>query len=132
MQIGGKELRITPAGFQDALALEKAIGRALKGTRLELPTDMQAEITGEMFSDIISTVLNVATSNEVEACLFKCAERALLGEEKIDLAFFESVENREHYYPIMIEVIKVNVGPFFKGLGLQFSALSSLIGKNRK
>lgn len=132
MQINGSDLRITPAGFSDALALEKAIGRALKGTRLELPENVTSEVSADMFSDIIGAVLGVATSDEVESCLFKCAERALAGKEKIDRAFFEKVENRQHYYPIMVEVIKENVGPFFKGLGSQFMAFLPTAAKSQQ
>jgi hypothetical protein len=132
MQIKGSELRITPASLSDALALEKAIGRALKGTRLELPETVTAEVTTDMFSDIIGAVLGVATSDEVEACLFKCAERALVGTVRVDRDFFEDVENRQYYYPIMVEVIKENVGPFFKGLGSQFAAFLPMAGKNQQ
>ena len=131
MQIKGSELKITPAGFSDALALEKAIGRALKGTRLELPETVTAEISPDMFSDIAGALLGVATSDEVEACLFKCAERALVGTDKVDRAFFEDVDNRQYFYPIMVEVIKVNVGPFFKGLGSQFAAFLPTAGKSQ-
>ena len=131
MQIKGSELKITPAGFSDALALEKAIGRALKGTRLELPETVTAEISPDMFSDIAGALLGVATSDEVESCLFKCAERALVGTDKVDRAFFEDIDNRQYFYPIMVEVIKVNVGPFFKGLGSQFAAFLPTAGKSQ-
>ena len=64
--------------------------------------------------------LSVITSKRVKDALFKCAEKALVGADKVDRSFFESVENREFYYPIMTEVIKVNLGPFFKSLGSLF------------
>ena len=74
-------------------------------------------------SGLIDLVLGAAVSDEVQAALFSCSARALLGTDKIDSDFFEKVENRELYYPIMIEIIKVNVGPFLKGLASKFGAL---------
>ena len=130
MQLNGKELKITPASFTDAMALQKAIGRALKGTSFKMPsivTDASGKVDLEKsdvdLAGIIDLVLGAAVSNEVEACLFACSARALLGSDKIDADFFEKVEHRELYYPIMVEIIKVNVGPFFKGLASKFGAL---------
>ncbi len=134
MNIYGKELLITPASFSEAMALQKAIGRALKGTKLELPANAVAEISPDTFGDIIGAILGVATSDEVEAALFACSERALYGPNKVkvDRDFFEQVENRELYYPIMVEVIKANVGPFFKGLASKFGALMGKSGDSQK
>lgn len=125
MQINGKELMITPASFSEAMALQKAIGRALRGTKLELPENMTAQIDPSTFGDIIGAVLGVATSDDVEAALFACSSRALYGptKEPVNRDFFEKVENRELYYPIMIEIIKVNVGPFFKSLISKYADL---------
>ena len=130
MQLNGMELKITPASFSDAMALQKAIGRALKGTKFTMPTmvkDAKGDIDlGKSDIDlvgVIDLVLGVAVSDEVQACLFACSARALLGQDKIDADFFEKVEHRELYYPIMVEIIKVNVGPFFKGLASKFGAL---------
>jgi hypothetical protein len=124
------ELKITPASFVDAMALQKAIGRALKGTKFTMPTIVEdAKGTVDLAkSDIdlvgvIDLVLGAAISDEVQACLFACSARALLGTDVINADFFEKVEHRELYYPIMVEIIKVNVGPFFKGLASKFGAL---------
>ena len=134
MQIGGKDLVITPAPFSDALALQKAIGRAIKGTKLDLPKDAEIEMNLDNIGSIIDMVLGVATSDEVEGCLLACASRALYGptKEPVSRDFFEKIENRELYYPIMVEIIKANVGPFFKGLGSQFSGLAGKLGVSLK
>ncbi len=129
MQITGQELKITQSSFADAKALEKAIGRALKGNgSISLPGSLEDEATPDTMSTIIDAVLSVAISDEVERALFKCAERALVGTEKVDQDFFEKAENREHFYPIMIEIIKVNVAPFFKNLLSQFGDLIPNLG----
>jgi len=133
MQINGKELKITLSSFSDARALEKSIERALKGTRFEIPSittgadgKIDMEKTDVDLPGIIDMVLGVATSDEVENALFVCAQRALVGTDKVDRDFFEKAENREHFYPIMVEIIKVNVGPFFKALGSKFGDLAGL------
>lgn len=133
MQLQGRELKITPAGFADAMALEKAIGRAIKGTSFSMPkivTDAAGKVDLEKsnidLTGLIDLVLGAAVSDEVQACLFACAGRALLGTEKIDEAFFEKIENRELYYPIMVEIIKVNVGPFLKGLASKLGGLAGI------
>lgn len=133
MQIGGKELTITPAPFADAMALQKAIGRSLKGSKIDL-SGIDADIVGRdaegnidlstlrldkangMIQTIANLILNVSTSDEIEECLFKCASRAVIGGEKVTLEYFEKVENRKNYFPIMMEIIKTNVGPFFGDL----------------
>ena len=124
-------MKITPASFADAMALQKAIGRALKGSRFSMPSfvtgadgKIDLEKSDVDLSGLIDLVLGAAVSDEVQAALFSCSARALLGTDKIDSDFFEKVENRELYYPIMVEIIKVNVGPFLKGLASKFGALA--------
>jgi hypothetical protein len=135
MQLGEKELRITPASFADANALQKAIGRALKGSSFDLsklPGDSRAELPPGFLEGAIGLILNVAISDDVEACLFECAKRVLWGQDKIDRDFFEAVDHRELYYPIMYEIISENVGPFIKGLVSKFGALVGMIKNDQK
>lgn len=134
MQVNGSELLITPASFAEAMALQKAIGRALKGNKLDLPESVTADMKPEMLTGIIDAVLGVACSDEVETCLFECAKRSVYGpaKEPVTRDFFEKPENRAAYYPIMIEIIKANCGPFFKDLGIQLSGLGLLAGSLRK
>ena len=47
MKISGVDIHIEPASFADALALQKALGRALKGQKLDL---------GGISSDVIKKV----------------------------------------------------------------------------
>jgi hypothetical protein len=132
MQIEGKELLITPSSFFEAKALEKAIARSLKGSRIDLPGSITEDVKSENISDIINAVLGVAADDTVEACLFKCADRAVVGTEKVTREYFEPVEHRKHYYPIMYEVMMANVGPFFSGIALQFGDIIGKIGSTPK
>lgn len=135
MKIEGQELTITPSSFSEAMALQVAIGKSLKGNKIDLsglPEDLSSDVTPDKLSGTVGTlanlVLSVGTSQEVTDCLFKCAERAVYGlsKEKVDREFFEKVENRKLYYPIMIEVIKENVGPFFGGVGSLLQGLPGM------
>ncbi len=127
MKIGNKELRITPASFDDAMALQKAVGRSLQGSKLELPGSIDEEMSTDTLSDVINMVLSVAVDDDVEAALFKCCERALVGDEKINRDYFEDADNRQHFYPIMIEILKVNLAPFFKNLLSSFGVTGKKI-----
>lgn len=138
-QLEGKRLLITPASFEDAMDLQEAVADSLKGSRLDfkglnglagdnlMETDLQ-ELSGPI-ETIVGMALSVITSKRVKASLFKCCERVVYGDSKVDRDFFESVENRELYYPIMTEVVKVNLGPFFKRLGLLFGGQGNLLSR---
>lgn len=130
MQLEGKELNITPAGFADVFALKRALAVALKrdGIKLDMSGfSINTENPGASeigdIGGILDSVLEVATDPDVQKWLFKCCERALFGKDKINTDFFELPENRQYYYPIMIEVVKVNLSPFFGKLGSLFANL---------
>ena len=139
MLIEGKELTITPAGFADVFALKRALALALKrgGIKFDL-TGLKIDTENPMNSDIgdigfiLDAVLEVSTDPDVQKWLFKCAERALYGEDKVNQDYFEEPENRQYYYPIMIEVIKINLSPFFKKLSSLFAPLSGMIKNIQK
>ena len=130
MDIDGKELQVTPAAFSVAMALQKAVMKALKGSGFNVGSSLDDMDAGVL----IDAVLSVASDDDVQALLFKCAERALIGSEKIDRDFFEDVGNRRHYWTIIAELDKVNLGPFFEGVVSGFSAIVPLTetGKPRK
>lgn len=130
VQVNGKRLLITPAAFEDAMELQDAVGNALKGAKLDLKgldnvdasklleTDVST-LSGPLES-IIGMALSVVTSKPVRAALFKCCEKAVYGEDRVTREFFEAEANRELYYPIMVEVVKVNLGPFFRKVSSLF------------
>ena len=130
MMIGEVELRITPASWANAVGLQKALGRAIKEANLSFDVgDFKKldQAVEKLLPTMANGLLAVITSDEVESALFKCAEKALVGNEKVDRDFFEKIENRQHYFPIMIEIIKVNVGPFFKTLSSMFPDLGGKV-----
>lgn len=138
MNIDGKELIITTASFGEVMALKAAIVKALKENGIKV------DLSGISFSEedilktevgdigwILEPILTISTDPVIRGLLFKCCERAVFGPEKgkIDTAFFETPENRKYYYPIMTEVIKINILPFFGFASSLFSKLQSLTDK---
>lgn len=130
--IDGKELIVTPASFAEAMALKEVIANALKenGIKIDLSSidissdklsDMEAGDVGWM----LDPVLTLATDGAIRQCLFKCAERAMFDKKKVNIDLFEEPDNRKYYYPIMMEVLKANISPFF---GLASSLFSNLPG----
>lgn len=130
--IDGIELIVSPASFAEVMALKEVIARALKenGIKIDLSSidvssknvsDMEAGEVGWMLEPILTLI----TDSSIRQHLFKCAERAMFGKEKVDQALFEDLKNRKYYYPIMMEVLKVNISPF---LGLASSLFSNLPG----
>lgn len=143
MQIDGKELLITPASFGVVMALKKAIGDALRadginidlgGINLDDKNPLQSEVGGDTIGSLVENIVAIATAPSVQEHLFACCERATFGEkrDKIDADFFDIPENRKYYYPIMVEVLKVNLLPFFENLGSVFSGFQSLITNIQK
>jgi hypothetical protein len=148
MKISGVNIHIEPASFAEAMTLQKAIGRALKGQRLDfggvssdvvkMDADGKIDVAsvdlsgaGGIATTIFNLLLGPACSDEVEAAAMVCAKRcyAEASREAITADFFEKPENRGLYYPIMVEVIKANCGPFIKGLVSSFGDLGAIFAK---
>jgi hypothetical protein len=109
------KLKISMASFRDATALKNALALALKGNGLKLPDSVESE--GLEVDTLIDSMMSVIADDKIMDTLFQCSKKALYNDNKVDEDFFDkSEENRELYFPIMIEVIKKNVGPFVKGL----------------
>lgn len=138
MIIDGKELIVTPASFAEVMALKVAIVKALKenGVKVDLSgiNLNEEDILKAKVGDIgwvLEPILTVSTDPIIRKLLFKCCERVVFGPEKtkIDADFFENSENWKYYYPIMTEVMKVNLIPFFE---IVSSVLSKLKGMTDK
>lgn len=116
-EIGIKnKLNLQLASFREAKELERAVGKALKSTHIQADLETDLLSSNVDVGTVISSLLEVVTSKEVEEKLFICAERCLYEKQKINEDFFEPVENRSLYYPIMIEILKANIGPFIESL----------------
>lgn len=113
-------LEITPASFEEAMELQDAVGNALSAKKIDLDFDItgaEEKLNSGDIGTVLQLAISVATDKRVRNSLFTCAKRARYKNQSIDADFFEHKENREKYYPIMIEILKVNLLPFFGGLG---------------
>lgn len=132
IKIMGKDLEITPASFEAAMELQDALSAALTSEKISLDLkalgsiakdeEGQEDASGDV-GDIVSALLRLVKSKRLRDALFSCAERALYDKQKVNKDFFEKPENWGVYYPIMVEVLKVNVGPFIGGLFGLFQGL---------
>ena len=123
MKLNGKELKITPASFEDAKDLEEAVINEIIASPFKIDMEgmdfnkeniFDSNVSSSQVTSLLKSVLSIAKSKQIKACLFKCSERAVLGDQKITPDFFEELENRGLYYKIMLEVLKVNLIPFYK------------------
>ena len=131
-------LNITMASFEEAMELQDSIVCALKGNNIDIKS---SALEGESLDldkieagGFIDAALNVIGDKRVRAALFACSSRAIYGEEKNKLTkeFFEDPKNRPLYYPIMIEVLKVNLAPFIEALTSSFGGIAQLLGTLQK
>ncbi len=129
MKFNKKNLKITMASFSDATDLQDAIANAVRGNNVDIPDSIDSKINVSTFLD---AALNTISDKKVRESLFVCAEKALYNDNKIDADFFEKEENRELYYPIMIELLKVNLGPFLDGLLSMFGGLGGMLKNFQK
>ena len=134
--IDGIELVVSPASFAEVMAMKEAIVSTLKenGIKIDLSSvDIGEEnLTKMELGDvgwILDPILTIASNSVIRKHLFKCAERAMFGKDKVNEDFFEDPDNRKYYYPIMLEVLKINIAPFFGLAGSLFKKLGPLTEK---
>lgn len=131
--IDGKELIVSCASFERTMALKEIIAVKLKenGIKIDLTSvDISAENIADMevgeVGWMVSPVLTLMTDSEIRRYLFECAKSATFNKCKIDADLFEDAGNRKYYYPVMMEVLKVNIAPFFGHVSSMFKSLPGL------
>lgn len=128
------KLNITPASFQEANELRRVVGEAVAkeplrfGKEFNTEKILDNEITGDLLSGVLGPLLSIVNSRDVESAILVCAKRCLYNKQKIDQDFFEDVENRELYFPILFEIAKENLSPFFGSLGLGLTTIRGKFG----
>lgn len=134
--IEGKTLEITPATFQESMTLVKALADAVKGdgVRFDMSTftidfdNVENSEFGEM-GGVIDSALSVVSDEGLRSALFACAERCMYDKKKINIDFFENVDNRSLYFPIMGAILKEVLGPFLGKLSSPSIVPTGWIGK---
>lgn len=123
----GAELVVTIASFKEGNHLLKTLARELKGVDLEmdLSPDTFKNIGDKDVNSLKNLVLQLLQSEAVEAAVMACAKRCLYNQQRITDQTFEPVEARPDFLPVVWEVMKANLRPFFSGLASLFSKSES-------
>lgn len=123
----GAKLEVTESSFSDAYALEKSLISSVKETNLS-GLQVKKDIFDMDIDVLLKSVLMMATSPQVEQCLFKCFERATYNNLRINRGLFDDpkigLQIREDFYEICLKVAEVNCRPFLKRI---FSVLKAFL-----
>lgn len=118
----GAKVNINVAPFLEVMRLKSAIQRSFADSKIEINFN-------DNISEMVKTIMEIDSDPEVGKYLFKCLERCTYNGEKITENTFEPEKAREDYYDIVIECLKVNLSPFFKGLVSKWNGISGSLVK---
>lgn len=133
-----KEFRLQVGSMLECTSLKIALVKALKAEGIKLDVsgwDFSKGSSTEIgdIGGILDVVLGVIADEGLEKVLYKLGAKCLIGSNenavKIDMDFFEPVENRKYYFPVMGIILKENLAPFIEGLSLESLIPSGLIEK---
>jgi len=111
----GAILKLGHTPFEESLALNEAILKELKGLSFTTKTEM-----GSLYKDLVC----IGFSSElIKSALWKCFSRCTYNDIKITPDSFESIDAREDYTTVAMEVTKHNVLPFVKAHSVEFSQI---------
>lgn len=120
----GAILKINLAPFADAKGLYQSLLEELKSVEL----NSKKEIT-EVIKDMACLAFS---SKKIEAAIWKCFEKCLYNDMKIDKDTFEPMEARGDYMVVCVEVAKENVLPFAKNLYAQYETILAMMQTDPK
>lgn len=116
----GSELKIQHAKFGDVLALQNAILKEIGKGGSSVDIKDFKSLKELDVSAIAPLVCGLMSSEDVQACVFKCLGVCTYNKAKINAnTFDDSLEAREDYMEIVFNCVKVNLSPFVKSLRSQ-------------
>lgn len=115
----GAILKILVTPFAESKALYQAILEELKKVPMEKDTSMVALVKELAWIGF--------GSKKVEDALWKCFERCLYNNLKIDKDTFEPEAARQDYSMVCVEVIQNNILPFSKSLFVESGRLAATV-----
>jgi hypothetical protein len=116
----GANLKLQIPPLDDALELFAAVCEEGKGIKV----DPNAQADWDFMKDIAFTAL---ASKKISACLWKCMEKSLYNDLRIDKKTFESEASRGDYLFVCVEVGKEALLPFVKNLFAQLGEVAAKI-----
>ena len=112
----GADIQIAPAPFKDAMELKSVLFKEFAKSGVSFDKVQLDDLANTSIDELLKPLIQIDTSKEFYTAFFKCASRCLYNGNKITEDTFEDVTAREDYYLVMLEVLKENLTPFFKGL----------------
>lgn len=113
----GAVLKIGNTPFESSLALKEAVIEELKLVPFTASTDV---------SDAIKNLYCISfSSQKIKKALWECLKRHTYNDLKIDSQTFQSVEARQDYETVCMEVTKAELAPFGKSGFVKFSQLAA-------
>ena len=114
----GAMLELKTASFSAGMKLFKAIAAELKGVDVDLGGLDLKEVGSKDINSLKNVILQLLASEQIEAAFFECAKKSLHNGQSIVRQTFEPETARGDYLPVVWEVVKFNIAPFFSGLDL--------------
>lgn len=114
----GASLELGMADFKVGLRLFQVICRELKLVDIDIDFSNLKQLAGKDINTFKNAILQLAGSESVEKAVFDCMAKSLYNGQRIEPKTFEPEDARGDFLPVAWEVIKYNLVPFFKNLGL--------------
>lgn len=117
----GNTLQTQEAEFEDSWNLTQAIlqefGSGISASGL---ASVSTSIKGDFdVGRLAGVVAKIVASKQVYGLLWPCFKPCLLNSAKVTPQIFNDPRMRADFLPCVLEVLKVNVFPFFTGLDLE-------------
>jgi hypothetical protein len=123
----GIVLELQMASFSLSMRLLKTIVNEVKtvdlggfkfGAEVKVEELLKADLPVDALKNVVCQLLG---SDAVELAVRDCAKVCLYDKQAIRQDTFEEENARQDYLPVAWEVIRFNLTPFFRGLGLKSS-----------
>jgi len=114
-----KKVVINIASIEESMALKDAIVSEFARSGIKIDVALESlNSASDIDFDVASIARLVAlidSSPVVRDRILDCLKKCTHDREKITLKTFEPEDYRQDYYPVMMQCLKVNLAPFFKG-----------------
>jgi len=123
----GAKLQVVAARFELSKGLWESVLKVIRGVPIAGTGGLElVDLYKNLFSDGF-------TSPEVQKWLWPCAISCLYNDGKapvkVEPQVFEQPEARQDYLKVCMEVVKVNIDPFVKGLYAEYGSLLAELTK---
>jgi len=118
----GASLTVSLASFADGTRLLRVVARELAAVNFDMDLVNFEELSGKDVNVLKSAICQLVQSEAIEGVLKDCMKKCLYNGTRIVFPdTFEAEDARQDYLPVVWEVMKANLRPFFAGLSLSSS-----------